>query len=347
MKNMKRGILTMAYGKKRYIRMAKALAKSIKLRGATIPLAIVTDSEDPELGHLYDVLIPLRRELGSGLKQKIYLNEYTCFAETLFIDADSLVIRDIDELWQYFSNVSFGVVGHQLREGKAFMGLMDVGRTMSLLNLTSVPAFNGGMYYFRNDSVANSVFRKSRELSAEYDRLGFEDFNGEISRKPFFSEEPVFAIALASSGIDAVVDADGLIMRTPYMMIGGITIDVLKGFARFNKAGQQVMPAIVHFAGSACAFEYRRERVKLALAHKLSLLGHDRISTVVNLAFSCLYPFHCGLTAVCNVGKNDAVRRFLKPILKPMRDNLLWRLESARAHRAFRAQVASTRKQSR
>ena len=53
--------------------------------------------------------IPLRHEWGSGLEQKLYLDKYTCFEETLFVDADSIVVKDVEGLWEFFSNVSFGV----------------------------------------------------------------------------------------------------------------------------------------------------------------------------------------------------------------------------------------------
>jgi hypothetical protein len=313
MKKTQRGVLTMAYGKNYYIRMAKTLAKSLKLHSDQTARAIVTDSDDPELRQLYDVCIPLRREWGSGLKQKLYLDKYTCFEETLFVDSDSIVFKDVERLWEFFSNVSFGVEGVQAREGKAFWNLMDISKTISLLNLNSIPLFNGGMYHFKNDDTAAEVFRKAREVATDYERF-------DLGEK-FITEEPVFAIALASSGIDAVSDEMGLTMRTPYKMIGNINVDVLKGVASFNKNGRHVSPAIVHFAGNACPFEYKRERLKLDLASKLSVANHDKISFLVNLGFSCIYPAHAGYSFIRNASSNEVVRRLLRPIVKPIRDN--------------------------
>src|SRR5215471_17345528 len=158
------------------------------------------------------------------------------------------------------------------------MDVLDVSKTISLLNLSSIPLFNGGMYHFKNDAVAAEVFRKARELMRDYKQLGI---GGCVL------DEPIFAIALASFGIKAVPDDKGLTMRTPYKMIGAINVDVLKGFASFNKAGQQVSPAIVHFAGNACSFEYKREELKLDLANKFPSSNTGTISLLVNLLFSC------------------------------------------------------------
>ena len=94
------------------------------------------------------------------------------------------------------------------------MDLMDVSKTISLLNLNSIPVFNGGLYHFKSDDAAADVFRKAREVMRDYKQF-------DLGEK-FFKEEPVFAIALASSGIDAVSDEKGLTMRTPYKMIGTI-----------------------------------------------------------------------------------------------------------------------------
>jgi len=134
---------------------------------------------------------------------------------------------------------------------------MDVGEMCALLGVTSVPKFNGGLYYFRRSATAAAVFEYARSLIRRYDELGLRAFRGGAS------DEPLLAIALATHGI-AAVDDGGTAMRTPIGIEGALDMDVFSGRCRFVKEGHTVSPAIVHFAGDfAETSVYRRERAKL------------------------------------------------------------------------------------
>ncbi|MGA9382052.1 MAG: hypothetical protein WBV73_25100 [Phormidium sp.] len=291
MNKLNKGILTMAYGNPKYIRMAKALAKSLNLHSPNITRAIVTDSKDSELKQLYHISIALKPELGSGVKQKLYIDEYSPFAETLFIDSDCLVVKNIEDLWKFFNQVCFGVVGWQKREGKAFMDVMDVPQIMALFNLDSIPVFNGGLYYFKKNEAANKVFLKAREIGDNYEKIGLGNFRGGIA------DEPAFAIAIAMNRIRAISDEQGLTMRTPYNMTGSLKLDVLQGISSFIKEGQRVNPAIVHFCDNLCSFDYKREQVKLELVTKFKGLNYKIISFIVNLIFVLLHPIYMAYKA--------------------------------------------------
>src|ERR1700722_13670189 len=59
-----RGILTLAFGKPKFIEMAKALAWSLNLHAPAIPRAIVTDSNDAELAQLFSQRLSRGARLG-------------------------------------------------------------------------------------------------------------------------------------------------------------------------------------------------------------------------------------------------------------------------------------------
>ncbi len=321
----------MAYGEQRYIDMAKTLAKSLQLHNDKIPRAIVTDSKDSELSKLYHLCLPVKPELGNGFRQKLYIDQYSPFEETLYIDSDCIVVNNIKFIWDFFSKVSFGVVGYQKREGKAFADILDVSDMISILGLSSLPVFNGGIYYYKNNAKAAQVFSEARRIEKDYESLGIGKFRESIA------DEPVFAIALALCGIEAVQDPQGLTMRTPLNMTGSLQIDVLKGYCQFIKEGQLVQPAIAHFCGSfAEGFYYHREKLKLDLLQfnlacvgRLSLYSHllqfnlacvgrlslySRtlqgvgifISLIANLALPFRYP------DAAYRGLKNAVKRLLK-----------------------------------
>lgn len=295
----------MAYGEQRYIQMAKTLGESLKLNSPQITRAVVTDSEDSSLKEVYDILIPLNPDYGKGFKQKLYIDLYSPFEETLFIDSDCIVVKNID-FWELFSELPFGVVSEgQRKQGEAFWNAMpDVAPIISRFKIDSISVFNGGLYYFKQTPLAREIFEKARELADRYDEIGLARLRG--SR----ADEPVFAIALGLCGIQGIEDG-GLTMRTPIKMIGPMEIDVLKGFCRFNSNGQEVKPAIVHFCGNqAKGFYYRREKIKLYLARKNSYFNHQTISFCTNLIFSPFYP-----VAVLNKFARRTIKKFFFPSL--------------------------------
>ncbi len=270
----------MAYGQqKKYVMMAKGLAQSLMLHSPNITRAIVTDSQDSELNKLYDIVIPLNPEWGQGMWQKLYINEYSPFAETLYIDSDSLVVKPIDGLWDLFAGVPFGVIGKQISAGKALNGkIKDVQEIRDKFNVDSLPVFNGGLYFFQKEA-AITVFLAAKEIAKNYQSLGISNSRGKLS------DETVFSIALAGHGINAISDPMGLTMRTLRGISSPIEIDVLLGNCSFIKEAKLVEPAIVHFAGYIGYFYQIRELTKLKLATNFNLVNHQLISTSMNIFF--------------------------------------------------------------
>jgi hypothetical protein len=272
----RRGILTLAHGEPRYYRMAKYLARSLDQHSRAFPRAIVTDSQDDALLGLYDRTVPLRADYGRGFAQKLFLDAYSPFEETLFIDADSLNVRNLQAVWHYFSSVSFSIMGVTIRDGHWYA---DVGRLLATLQLDHFPYFNSGAIYFRDDDRSRAVFREARGLAAQYDQLGLARSRGEAA------DEPLFAIGMARHGIEALEDG-GAIMRTPIGMVGRMRINVLEGCCSFMKGAAHVAPAIAHFAGPwAEGFYYKRECLKLDLRAHTPLPG-----TVISLLADACGP---------------------------------------------------------
>ncbi|MBS1533086.1 MAG: hypothetical protein JSU01_22490, partial [Bacteroidetes bacterium] len=140
-----RGILTIAQGEKRYIDMAKMLALSLKLNAPGIQRAVVTDAAN-EFRGLYDICIPFEPAYGKGLHQKLYLDKYTPFEETLFIDSDCLAVKPLGDTFSLCAEHNFAVFGDQVTTGEWYM---DVAAMCKRFGLASIPMFNGGAYYFK------------------------------------------------------------------------------------------------------------------------------------------------------------------------------------------------------
>jgi hypothetical protein len=245
----------MAFGAPRYLRQAENLALSLRLHMPNVPLAIVTDAEGPL--SLFDEVIRLDKSRGMGLVQKVFMDSYSPFGQTLFIDSDCIVTRpfwgELEEIMRY----SFTVVGvtYHPDDKKNFI---DLGNTLLSLKIDRFPGFNGGIYYFTRDATSEKVFEYARDILGRWRSLGLRAFD---SSGP--NDEAVFGLAMEMAGA-AACDDHGRLMRTPVAMIGPLKIEPLGGGTRFEKGDYEkgdyelVEPAICHFCGFTHWPEYRR-----------------------------------------------------------------------------------------
>ena len=260
-----RGVLTLAFGATQYLEMAKSLARSLQLHDPGVPRAIVTDSADPALTSLFTHVVPHRRDFGGNLRQKIHLDLYTPFDETMFIDSDSLVLRKLDAMWGAFGGSDFGTCGRNfLRRGQSDAYLHDLNKTLDRFDLEAIPKFNGGVYYFRKTPQAADFFNTAREILESAPQLGFVDFRGDGP-----NDETVYAVSMAIHGIGPTDMGTGG-MFTPINAGSKPVIDVLEGVCSFVKDGMERHPDIMHFASATHTAMYLRE------CRKLECLGEGR-----------------------------------------------------------------------
>jgi hypothetical protein len=262
---MTRGIITIALGTETYLRMAKDLALSARKHCGTTPRAVVTDSSDAELAALFDIVIPVDTSLGDPLFQKLCLDKYSPFDETLFIDCDSLIVGDVDFIWRACEGRSSTFVGQKQTTGSWYGA--DVATICKACHVEWLGTLNSGMIYFRSGEAASKMFDSGRRAQRRCRELGFDLFRGNT-----YSDEIGFSIAFGEHAVEPLDDPDGLTMRTPIGIEGKMQIDVLRGYCRFVKRGQPVAPTVVHFATWQFHPTYYRERAKLRLYYKSPLI---------------------------------------------------------------------------
>lgn len=279
-----RGILTLAHGQQKYVDMAIYLARSIRMNSPNQTLAVVTDRSEMEMKPWFDVVVPLNPEHGTGMAaQKLDLYDNSPFRETIYIDADCLVVRDLSFLWNLFEGRDMSAIGSEMRSG--FWAGMDVQATCSKLAIPYIVQLNGGVFYFRRGELAGRIFRTARELIQRYAEIGIARLRGDIN------DEPLISLAMAMCHQHPVDDC-GLGMKTRIGLSGPFEMDILKGHCRFTKHGEVVEPAIMHFGGRCWeGFYYRRERRKIDL-HQKRRLSRRAASNWVDLTWS---PYHAVL----------------------------------------------------
>ncbi len=274
-KTHSRGVLTIAFGHRSYIGMAKSLGQSLKLHAPSVPTAIVTDSFDPELNALYTHVVPYRSEFGSDVRQKLFLTRYSYFDETLFIDSDSLVLTNLDSFWKTFEGKYFGVPGWRILRKGDQDPYVDVDFILKHFTLDKLPKFNGGAYYFTRSPQTTHFFETVEQVLADYKALRFPSFRSDGP-----NDEAIFSVAMALHGLSAT-SMGYKKMWTPISCPGSLQLDVVAGARRFEKEGRVVQPDVVHFAGgySSC-LAYIREREKLRVymeGGRIPILGWIRL----------------------------------------------------------------------
>lgn len=258
------GFLTVAFGIEKYIRMGKALARSMRRYSLKSPLAVVTDSDDPELRELFDIIIPLNPDFGKGVAQKLHLDLYSPFAKTLFIDSDCLLYGNPEELWDIYRDADgFGVIGYQYIDATGtHYSVGDISQFLARYGVERLPNFNGGIYYFDSSPTAVGVFEKSRQIYAERENSGLLSF-----KTSPVNDEPVIGLAMEMCGIPILPWDNALAMSTALGSLAGeLRIDVLRGVSRFMKNGIDIEPLVIHY-NVECQdyFIYRRELYRLEL----------------------------------------------------------------------------------
>jgi hypothetical protein len=253
-----RGIITLAYGHARFIEQARSLAHSLQLHAPQLPRTLITDSKNPEILRQFTEVIPYRPEYGSGVRQKLFLDRYSPYVQTLFIDSDCLVLGNLDAFWSTFAGQCFGVPGYRYLQMGSTDPYLDVDHVLESLHLTKLPKFNGGTYYFTRSPEASDFFATARNMLDNWRALRLCEF-----RRDGPNDESLYSLAMAVHHIKPTSMGDGG-MWTPVGYKGPLLLDALKGTCSFEKEGMKLAPEIIHFPGEyAYSFAYARERAKL------------------------------------------------------------------------------------
>ncbi|MDY6367960.1 MAG: hypothetical protein SPL13_05560 [Clostridia bacterium] len=185
LKSYDKGFITLAFGKY-YRKIAKNLLESYKIYNKNLPFAVITDKVDKFVNN-FDFII-VDNPKSKVFFNKLFLNEYSPFDKTIFIDADVLVFTDISFYFDLFSdlNVPFSPLGRNfiISELENRVGYFDFAKTKKY-NLKYTYIFNGGLYYFNRD--AKNIFNSAQDIARlKYD-YGFS----------FSGDEPCFALAMS------------------------------------------------------------------------------------------------------------------------------------------------------
>jgi hypothetical protein len=244
------GLLTLSYGGPKYIRMAQALSLSYRRHNSDRPFAIITDQASAHtLRAYFDDVIIVKPEYGPSTTQKLYVDLYSPFARTLFVDSDCLFYKHPDELWNLYAHGPFSIRGWRYLTGDTdyerrapYRWVQDTSQFLKQNGISRFAHFNGGVFYFDRSETAKRVFVIGRSLYESREEFGFVPF-----KSAPISDEPAMAVAMEKCGID--MDPWDCIhgMETAIGMRKALAINVLKGESHFLKGNIECNPVLIHY----------------------------------------------------------------------------------------------------
>ena len=221
-------------GNARYVEMAINLALSIKLNDKR-PVCLLTDEKTKipkEYRKYFDYKIIINSsDALAGTLNKFLLFKYSPFEKSLYIDPDSLLIKnDVSYFWKKLNNYHFTVVGWECYNQAKFGG-----RTVSEIRaITVVPyvvVFTGSLIYFNKSETSKKVFEKAYEYYKERkDILSRARAHGglvESERNILqYDDQPFFGIAMGFFNLEPFPP------RLPDKSLKSLLLRILKGYPR-------------------------------------------------------------------------------------------------------------------
>ena len=189
----KKGFITIATGNEKYYILARNLLRSYKnnCKNEDIPFCIICDRKNEYTEEFDDVVII--ENPNNSYMDKLLLYKYSPYEETIFIDADSLILADPSCLWNDFSNsddVSCYGVSLPLDSDKGWFDYENCGDYKDQIKF--LIDLHGGIYYFRKSKRCEQIFKQAISIASEYTKYKFKNFS-----KP--ADEPVMAFSMAIS----------------------------------------------------------------------------------------------------------------------------------------------------
>lgn len=191
----KRGFVTIATGKDDYYQLAWNLLRSYRQFAAgDIPFAILCDRMHPCVQDFDDVVI--MDSPSCSYMDKLKLFRYSPYEETIFIDADALILRNPNVLWEDFQtggDVSCYGRTLPLESKEGWYYYKEMGSYQNQLRYGI--SMHGGIYYIRNTEMCETVFQDAITIAQNFSHYRFAHFSTP-------ADEPVLALSMGIHGCE-------------------------------------------------------------------------------------------------------------------------------------------------
>ncbi len=258
--DMNRGFVTIATGKEQYYRIAANLLRSYRYHSAAPePFAIICDRTN-KYTDLFDKVI-IMDDPSFSYADKLRLPEYIPFDENIFIDADSLVYKDINDFWTAFDGADdFSAFGSNYPPDSKSGWFRKEDMGIYRDRVQYIPEFIGGVYFLRKTAVIHEFYETVKHIRSTYHDYTFRQFAD-------VADEPVYALAMSVFGFRTAADKSPDICFFPHHTFFESDISLGKVIyeSRYLPERGQIPEAyIVHWgSGSTKGFLYSMEEYRL------------------------------------------------------------------------------------
>lgn len=185
---MTQGFVTVATGDLKYYILAYNLLLSYKKQRGNKPFVIYCDREN-NYTVFFDKVIIIKNPHYSFL-DKISILKSPAYDQNIFIDADCLIYKNIDHLFDYFPFEGVKCFGSifPLGSNNGWFKLSDIGEYKKDVKFQI--GTHGGIIFFNNDKKTKDIFNKSLEISDNYNKFKFYMFDTP-------ADEPILALSMA------------------------------------------------------------------------------------------------------------------------------------------------------
>lgn len=289
-------LFTVACGHPKYAKQAMALAMSIRLHGAQTPIVLLSDIKDPEIEKWFDAVVPPVPGVEPYL-QKVVALQTTGADQVLFLDSDSLAVRNLDELFEKLAGKHFVAMGDWITDG-SYWG--DTKSNMKKIGVERVARMNGGFMYYERTPDGQKVVDEALRVSKDFDKLGLDRLVGKIH------DEGCVSPAMSTTGLGELIPDTAGYSLTPWTCVD-VKLDVLGGTFQavngYRGEVRTVHPYIYHTAQSGWDLRYWRavrevvtavekgQQLKLESGRKMTLLQKiaRRSRTILTTAYKKIF----------------------------------------------------------
>ncbi len=201
---MARGFITLATGDIKYYVMALNMLKSFKIHNPDTPMAIICDKKNEVTAQFDDVVV--LENANKNYKDKFSLLINSPYDESIFIEPDCLIYRNLDFFWDILSKESdFSCFGWN--DGGISCWFVSEEESQRLINLLpslktidDAPLFNPGYFFIRKSEKTQKMYNDCIAIADKLMSDNPSENYPKIMCKGNLRDDPIFNIAMALNG---------------------------------------------------------------------------------------------------------------------------------------------------
>ena len=246
------GILTSATD--RDYKKAIGLSLSLKNSGNFYNTAVVCNKRiASKLSKYFNEIIIERSDI-RGFTHKLYLDQYSPYDRTLFLDADILAFKKLNYIFDKLSGIPYAARGFFVNGGKSSFGF-DRDEVLKDINKTRLVCIDGAGHAYFEKPQCHKVFDTAREIMINYAKYT----SGHLA------DEDIMGVAMTIHNLNPF-ENDQVVGSPWHAVKKSLHMDINSNTIRYvDKISGETSPCIIHFMDKATPFLYAVQLVKLDL----------------------------------------------------------------------------------